>query len=264
MQTRSDWAELFLDSEIDLPLKNRVALITGASRGIGNAIALIFAAAGGDIVVNYLRADKLAEATVDKIKAMGRDAMAIQADVSQHSEAQRLVRMGLEKYHRIDVLVNCAGVNQDSSVAKMPSRAWDEVLAVNLTGTFNCTKAVIESMRQQQSGRIINISSVVGQIGIAGASNYAAAKAGIFGFTKAVAKEVAHKGITVNALALGYFETGMLLRLPREIQERALRQIPMRRFGKAEELAQVALFLASDASSYITGQVIHVNGGFYM
>lgn len=262
MQTRSDWAQVLLDD--GLRLSNKVVLITGSSRGIGRAIALMFAAAGADIVVNYLKSHELAVAVMDNIKAMGRDAVAIQADVSQHAQARRLVAAVLDNYGRIDVLVNCAGVNKDSSVAKMSIDTWSQVLAVNLTGTFNCTKAVIGPMREQQAGRIINISSVVGQIGMAGASNYAAAKAGIFGFTKAVAKEVAHKGITVNALALGYFETGMLLTLSRQLQENALRQIPMRRFGRPEEVAQAALFLASDASSYITGQVIHVNGGFYM
>jgi len=245
-------------------LKGKVALITGSSRGIGNAIALAFAAEGADIMVNYLNSQDLAEATVEKIRSMGCNAIAIQADVSQYSQAEHLIKNALDKYHTIDILVNCAGIHRDSTLGKMSVEIWNEVLVVNLTGTFNCTKAVIGSMRQRRNGRIINISSVVGQIGVIGASNYAAAKAGIFGFTKAVAKEVAHQGITVNALALGYFETGMLLRLPPNIQENILRQIPMGRFGRVEEATQAVLFLASDASSYITGQVIHVNGGFYM
>jgi 3-oxoacyl-[acyl-carrier protein] reductase len=146
----------------------------------------------------------------------------------------------------------------------MTPEAWRQVVDVNLTGVFNCTRAVVSPMQQQGSGRIINISSVVGQVGVFGTANYAAAKAGIFGFTKAVAKELARQGITVNALALGYFSTGVLLPLPDRIKEEILRQIPMGRFGKAEEAAQAALFLASDASAYITGQTIHVNGGFYM
>jgi 3-oxoacyl-[acyl-carrier protein] reductase len=245
-------------------LKGKVALITGSSRGIGNAIALTFAREGADVAVNYLNSRELAEATVDKIRSMGRKASAIQADVSQHSQADNLVKSTLDKLHKIDILINCAGIHQDRTLGKMPVETWNEVIAVNLTGTFNCTKAAIDSMREQEYGRIINISSVVGQTGVIGASNYAAAKAGIFGFTKAIAKEVAHKGITVNAMALGYFETGMLLRLSPEIQEDIRRQIPMGRFGRVEEVTQVALFLASDASSYITGQVIHVNGGFYM
>jgi 3-oxoacyl-[acyl-carrier protein] reductase len=245
-------------------LKGRVALITGGSRGIGNAIALTFATEGADIVVNYLNSRDLAEATVKRIRSMRCNAIAIQADVSQYSQAKHLIKNALDEFHKIDILVNCAGINQDNTLGKMSVEMWNEVLAVNLTGTFNCTKAVIGPMQQQGHGRIINISSVVGQTGVIGASNYAAAKAGIFGFTKAVAKEVARKGITVNALALGYFDTGMLHRLPPNIQENILRQIPMGRFGRVEEAAQAALSLASDASSYITGQVIHVNGGYYM
>jgi 3-oxoacyl-[acyl-carrier protein] reductase len=245
-------------------LKGRVALITGGSRGIGNAIALTFATEGADIVVNYLNSRDLAEATVKRIRSMRCNAIAIQADVSQYSQAKHLIKNALDEFHKIDILVNCAGINQDNTLGKMSVEMWNEVLAVNLTGTFNCTKAVIGPMQQQGHGRIINISSVVGQTGVIGASNYAAAKAGIFGFTKAVAKEMARKGITVNALALGYFDTGMLHRLPPNIQENILRQIPMGRFGRVEEAAQAALSLASDASSYITGQVIHVNGGYYM
>jgi len=200
---------------------------------------------------------------VQRIKSIGRNSIAIQADVSQYSEAEHLIKSALDKYHKIDILVNCAGINRDSTLGKMSIEMWNEVLAVNLTGTFNCTKAVIDSMQQQGYGRVINISSVVATIGVIGTSNYAAAKAGICGFTKAVAKEVVRKGITVNALALGYFESGMLQRLPPDIQERILQQIPMGRFGRVEEVTQTALFLASDASSYITGQVIPVNGGFH-
>lgn len=244
-------------------LKGKVALITGSSRGIGSAIALTFAKAGADIAVNYLNSPDLAEAVVQRIRAMKRNAIAIQADVSRYSQAEYLVKSTLDKFHNIDILINCAGIHQDDTLGKMSIKMWNEVLAVNLTGTFNCTKAVIDSMQQQQYGRIVNISSVVGQIGVAGTSNYAAAKAGIFGFTKAIAKEVARKGITVNALAPGYFDVGMMQRLPPNIKERILQQIPMGRLGRAEEVAQTVLFLASDASSYITGQVIHVNGGFY-
>lgn len=244
-------------------LKGKVALITGSSRGIGSAIALTFAKAGADIAVNYLNSPDLAEAVVQRIRAMKRNAIAIQADVSRYSQAEYLVKSTLDKFRNIDILINCAGIHQDDTLGKMSIKMWNEVLAVNLTGTFNCTKAVIDSMQQQQYGRIVNISSVVGQIGVAGTSNYAAAKAGIFGFTKAIAKEVARKGITVNALAPGYFDVGMMQRLPPNIKERILQQIPMGRLGRAEEVAQTVLFLASDASSYITGQVIHVNGGFY-
>lgn len=245
-------------------LKGKVALITGSSRGIGNAIALAFAEEGADVVVNYLNSKDLAEVTVDKIRTMGRNALALQADVSKYNQVKGLVNHTLDKFQRIDILVNCAGINKDSTLGKMSVEMWDEVLTINLTGTFNCTRAVIDHLKERRGGRVINMSSVVGQVGVIGASNYAAAKAGIFGFTKAVAKEVALKGITVNALALGYFDIGMLQRLSQSIQEDILRQIPMGRFGKVEEVTHVALFLASDASSYITGQIIHVNGGFYM
>lgn len=245
-------------------LQGKVALITGSSRGIGRAIALCLAEEGADITVNYLLTKQLALETVDAIQSMGCNALAVQADVSDYNQVEEMVNRTLKKFHRLDILVNCAGVNRDSTLGKMSSEIWEKVLTVNLTGTFNCTKAVIDHMKEQRSGRVINISSVVGQVGVIGASNYAAAKAGIFGFTKAVAKEVALKGITVNALSLGYFDIGMLQRLPQDIQQHILRQIPMGRFGRVEEVTQVVLFLVSNASSYITGQVIHVNGGFYM
>lgn len=244
-------------------LAGKIALITGSSRGIGRAIALTFAREGADIVVNYLNSRELAQEVVDAIKSMGRSAFAVQADVSQYSQAEKLVKETVDKFHKIDILVNNAGINRDSPLSKMPIEMWDEVLAVNLTGTFNCTKAVLPYMEDQRSGRIIMSSSVVGQIGVIGASNYAAAKAGLFGFTKAIAKEVARKGITVNCLALGYFDVGVINSVPQAMLESILRQIPMGRLGREEEAAQAALFLASDASSYITGQVIHVNGGYY-
>lgn len=245
-------------------LKEKVALITGSSRGIGRAIALALAQEGADVTVNYLHSKQLAHKTADAIRSMNRNALALQADVSDYNQVKELINRTLNEFQRIDILVNCAGVNKDILLGKMTPKIWDEVLAVNLTGTFNCTKGVIEHMKKRENGSVISISSVVGQVGVIGASNYAAAKAGIFGFTKAVAKEVALKGITVNALALGYFNIGMLRRLPQNIRESILRQIPMGRFGRVEEVTQVVLFLASDASSYITGQVIHVNGGFYM
>ena len=245
-------------------LAKKVAVITGSSRGIGRAIALTFSREGADIVVNYLNSRQLAHEVVDAVESMGGNAFAVQADVSQYSQAERLTEEALDKFHKVDILVNNAGINQDSTLAKMPIEMWNEVLAVNLTGTFNCTKALISHMRERQSGRIINISSVVAQTGAIGTSNYAAAKAGILGFTRAIAREVARRGITVNALALGYFDTGIFYSIPQNIQQDILQQIPMGRLGRAEGVAQVALFLASDASSYITGQVIHVNGGYYM
>ena len=245
-------------------LQGKVALITGSSRGIGRAIAIAFAREGADIIVNYLQSEELAHETVNTIQSMGRTAFTVQADVSDYDQVEGLVKRALDEFSNIDILVNNAGIYNDATLMRMPAENWNEVISVNLTGVFNCTKAVIGHMRERESGRVINISSIVGQIGVAGASNYAAAKAGVIGFTKAIAKEVAKKGITVNTLTLGYFDIGMLQRLPSNIQEDILRQIPMCRFGKVEEITGPALFLASDASSYITGQIIHVNGGYYM
>ena len=175
-----------------------------------------------------------------------------------------MVNKTLEEFGRIDILINNAGFYRDSTVWKMSEEVWDEVIDINLKGTFNCTNSVINHMRKQEFGRIISISSVVGQIGVFGTSNYSAAKAGLFGFSKAVAKEVANKNITVNVLTLGYFDIGMLRRLSESTQETILKQIPMKRFGKLEEVNATALFIASEGASYLTGQVIHLNGGYYM
>lgn len=245
-------------------LEGKVALITGSSRGIGRAIALGFAREGANIVINYLQEKGKADAVVKEIEAMGRQACAIQGDVSDYKQAEELIKGALDRFGHLDILVNNAGINWDSTLSKMSEEMWHKVLGVTLTGVFNCTRAAVGHMQERGSGKIINISSVVGQVGVFGTANYAAAKAGIFGFTKALAKELARKGINVNTLALGYFETGMLLRLSPQIQQNILQQIPMGRFGKEEEVAKTALFLASDASNYITGQIIHVNGGFYM
>ncbi|MBI4287642.1 MAG: 3-oxoacyl-ACP reductase FabG [Chloroflexi bacterium] len=245
-------------------LEGKTAVITGSSRGIGRAISLGFAREGASIVVNYLKEREKAEAVVKEIEGLGRKACAIQADVSNYEQAEGLLKGAVDRFGQVDILVNNAGLNWDATLGKMTVEMWQKVLDVNLTGVFNCTRAVIGHMQGRGSGKIINISSVVGQIGVIGTANYAAAKAGIFGFTKALAKEQARKGINVNALALGYFETGILLRLTPQVQQNILQQIPMGRFGKEEEVAQAALFLASGASNYITGQIIHVNGGFYM
>ena len=245
-------------------LEGQVAIVTGGKRGIGKAISLAFAEHGAAVVVNYVNSEQLAIETVNLIKAMNGNAFAIRANVSKYEQVEQMVERTLDRFGKIDILVNNAGINKDGTVRRMSEEMWDDVIAVNLKGVFNCTKAVISHMVKRKSGKIINISSVVGQIGTSGASNYAASKAGIIGFTKSVAKEVVQKGITVNALALGYFDTGMLRRLPENIQADILQRIPMARFGRLEEISGVALFLASDAADYMTGQVIHVNGGFYM
>ncbi|NHI94796.1 MAG: 3-oxoacyl-ACP reductase FabG [Candidatus Lokiarchaeota archaeon] len=244
--------------------KNRVVIVTGSSRGIGKSLALAFAKEGAKVVVNYVNSRELAEKVVEKIRSMKGEAFAVKTDVRQIDQVQKMVNQTLETFGKIDILINNAGFYKDSTVWKMSEDIWDEVIDVNLKGTFNCTKAVVNHMRKQEWGRIINISSVVGQIGVFGTSNYSAAKAGLFGFTKAVAKEVANKGITVNALTFGYFDIGMLRRLPEEIQKMILAKIPMGRFGKLEEANEAALFIASEGASYLTGQVIHLNGGYYM
>ena len=244
--------------------KNRVVIVTGSSRGIGKSLALAFAKEGADVVINYVNNEEKAKEVVELIKSTGQKSFAARADVRNIEEVQNLVNQTIEKFGKIDILINNAGFYRDSTVWKMSEDIWDEVVDINLKGTFNCTKAVVNHMRKQNYGRIINISSVVGQIGVFGTSNYSAAKAGLFGFTKAVAKEVANKGITVNALTFGYFDIGMLRRLPEDIQKMILAQIPMGRFGKLEEANETALFIASEGASYLTGQVIHLNGGYYM
>jgi len=244
--------------------KNRVVIITGSSRGIGKSLALAFGKEGAKVVVNYVKSKELADEVVKSIKDMGSESFSIKADVRKSDEVKKMVDETIEKFGKIDVLINNAGFYRDSTVWKMSEEIWDEVIDINLKGTFNCTNAVINHMRKQEFGRIISISSVVGQIGVFGTSNYSAAKAGLFGFSKAVAKEVANKNITVNVLTLGYFDVGMLRRLSEATQETILKQIPMGRFGKLEEVNEFALFVASEEASYLTGQVIHLNGGYYM
>ena len=244
--------------------KDKVVIVTGSSRGIGRAVALAFGKEGATVVVNFKSSKEAAEQVRDQITASGGVSIVLCADVTNEGQIEKMMKTVKETYGRIDILVNNVGFYSDSTVWKMPSDVWEEVLKVNLTGTFHCTKHVLKYMREQAWGRIINISSVVGQVGVFGTANYSAAKAGLFGFTKAVAKEVAQKGITVNTLTLGYFESGMLLRLAEQVQKKILEGIPMNRWGRLEEVAEPALFLASDGASYITGQVIHVNGGYYM
>ncbi len=245
-------------------LKDQVAMVTGGARGLGKSFVLACAREGANVVVNYSRSEDAAKEVLDEVREIGREGIAVRADVRSTQEVDEMVDLSVKRFGKIDVLVNNACVYRDSTIWKMTDETWNEVLDVCLTGAFKCTRAVIKGMREREYGRIINISSVVGQVGVFGTSNYSAAKAGLFGLTKAVAKEVAGKGITVNALTLGYFEAGMLLRLPEKIQEGIKSQIPLGRFGKLEEVTEALLFLASKQSAYITGQVVHLNGGFYM
>jgi 3-oxoacyl-[acyl-carrier protein] reductase len=245
-------------------LKGKVAIVTGSSRGIGRASALALAKEGINVVVNYLEHEKEAEETVDVILKMDCQSLKVQADVCKVDDVLKMVEIAMKTFGRIDILVNNAGIVRDRTLLKMEPIEWENVLATNLTGIFNCTKAVLETMLKQKSGRIINISSVVGQRGNFGQTNYAASKAGIIGFTKSLARELASKGITVNAIAPGFTETSLVKNLPEKVKTQLLEQIPMRRFAKPAEIAAVVVFLASDASSYVTGQVINVNGGMYM
>ena len=243
-------------------LQNKTAIVTGASRGIGKATALALATVGAKVVVNYARSSEAAEAVVKTIVDGGGNAIALQADVSQSEEVDRLIKETLAKYGSIDVLVNNAGITKDTLMMRMKLEQWQAVINLNLTGVFLCTKAVTKSMLKQRSGRIINIASVAGQMGNPGQANYSAAKAGVIGFTKTVAKELASRGVTVNAVAPGFIETDMTQDLA---AEGILKFIPLGRYGKPEEIAGMIRFLAADpAAAYITGQVFNVDGGMVM
>lgn len=242
-------------------LSNRVAIITGASRGIGRSIALAMAGAGADVVINYASNDQAAAEVADLIKAAGRKALLVKADVADPQAADNLVKKAQEEFGRVDILVNNAGINRDGLILKMKNEDWDAVLSVNLKGAFNCARAVAREMVRNQYGRIINISSVVGLTGNVGQANYAAAKAGLLGMTKALAKELCSRNITVNAVAPGFVNTEMTAGLPEKVTEKLLAQIPMKRFGEPEDIAGLVVFLATDAASYITGQTIAADGG---
>ncbi|GIM47552.1 beta-ketoacyl-ACP reductase [Collibacillus ludicampi] len=242
----------------------KVAVITGGSRGIGKAIALKFAEKGAKVVVNYSGSQAAAEEVVSAIRSQGGEAIAVQGDVSRYEDAERLVTTALETYGRVDILVNNAGITRDNLLIRMKEEEWDAVIDTNLKGVFHCTKAVARPMMKQRSGRIINIASVVGLMGNPGQANYVAAKAGVIGLTKTAAKELATRGITVNAVAPGYIETDMTAALEDTYKQKLFEQIPLGRLGKPEDVAGVVLFLASDDAAYMTGQVLSVDGGMVM
>ena len=243
-------------------LKDKVAVITGASRGIGKAAALALSRQGAKVVVNYARSSDAAEATVKEITLAGGEAVALQADVSKSDEVDNLIKSAIDKFGRIDVLVNNAGITKDTLLLRMKPEQWQAVIDLNLTGVFLCTKAVSKIMLKQRSGRIINIASVAGQMGNPGQANYSAAKAGVIGFTKTVAKELANRGVTVNAVAPGFITTDMTEDLK---SDDIIKFIPLGRYGKPEEVAGTIRFLAADpAAAYITGQVFNVDGGMVM
>ena len=244
---------------------SRVVIVTGGSRGIGRQIALKFAQEGAKIIILHYDPDETAsDEALSMLREKGVEAKSYKVDVSSHDTVTSLFSDIIKKHGRIDVLVNNAGITRDSLLMRMRVSDWDMVMAVNLKSVFNCTQAVIRKMMKQRSGRIVNISSVVGQIGNAGQANYSASKAGIMGFTKTVAREVAPRGITVNAVAPGFIDTEMTAVLPEQVKEDFIKQIPIGRFGKPEDVAETVYWLCSEAAGYITGQVIHVNGGLFM
>ena len=243
-------------------LKDQVAIVTGASRGIGRAIAIQLASQGAKVVVNYASSSAAADEVVAEITAAGGEAIALQADVSQENQVDTLIKTTIEKFQRVDILVNNAGITRDTLLLRMKLEEWQAVIDLNLTGVFLCTKAASKIMLKQRSGRIINIASVAGQMGNPGQANYSAAKAGVIGFTKTVAKELSSRGITVNAVAPGFITTDMTSDIK---AEGILQYIPLGRFGKPEEIAGMVRFLAADpAAAYITGQVFNVDGGMVM
>ncbi len=247
-----------------IDLKGRVALITGGSRGIGKAIATKFASLGADIAINYTSREESALEAKKEIEAMGVKCFIVKCDVSNFEESQNMVDEVINEYSKIDILVNNAGITKDGLLMKMKEEDFDKVISVNLKGVFNCTKAVTRPMMKQKYGKIINMASVVGVMGNAGQSNYCASKAGVIGFTKSTARELASRNITINAIAPGFIESDMTNVLKDEVKTAYESSIPMKKMGKTEDVANVAAFLASDISSYITGQTINVDGGMVM
>ncbi|WP_048602529.1 3-oxoacyl-[acyl-carrier-protein] reductase [Rubeoparvulum massiliense] len=245
-------------------MEGRVALVTGASRGIGRAIALELAKSGCHVAVNYARQLDAANEVVEQIQAMGQQAIAIQGDVSKVDDVNAMVEEVVKEFGRVDILVNNAGITKDNLLIRMKEEEWDSVMAINLKGVFLLSKAVARIMMKQRYGRIINISSVVGTLGNGGQANYAAAKAGVIGLSKSLARELASRGITVNVVAPGFIETDMTAVLSEEMRASLYQQIPLARLGQPEDVAHVVRFLTSDDASYMTGQTLHVDGGMVM
>ncbi|MEF2244598.1 3-oxoacyl-[acyl-carrier-protein] reductase [Paenibacillus sp. IITD108] len=245
-------------------LEGKTALVTGASRGIGRAIAIALAEGGADVAVNYSGSEAAAAETVQAIEALGKKAIMIKANVGKADQFDAMVKEVIDQLGGLDILVNNAGITRDNLIMRMKEEEFDEVIETNLKGVFNGIKAVTRSMMKQRSGRIINISSVVGVLGNPGQANYVAAKAGVIGLTKASAKELASRGITVNCIAPGFIQTDMTDQLPEEMKNTLSAQIPLAKLGQASDIANAVRFLASDAASYMTGQTVHVDGGMYM
>ncbi len=246
-----------------MKLKDKISIITGGARGIGKQIALRLAKEGSHIVLCDINEALLAEAA-GQIKELGVEVLVLQVDVTNSSQVEDMVNKTLDKFKRVDILINNAGITRDALLMRMKESDWDAVININLKGAFNATKAVSAAMLKQRSGKIVNIASIIGVIGNAGQANYAASKAGIIGLTKSVAKELAARGVNVNAIAPGFIQTDMTASLSEDVKAKMLELIPMRKFGEAQDVANLALFLASEDSSYITGQVIKIDGGMVM
>jgi len=244
-------------------LKDKVALVTGGARGIGRSIALAFAREGADIVVGDVNMEEAAK-TASDIEALGRKAMALSLDVTDYAKVEEAVNKILDKFTKVDILVNNAGITKDNLLMRMSQQEWDAVLNVNLKGAFNCLKAVTRPMIKQRYGKIINMASIIGIMGNAGQANYAASKAGLIALTKSAAKELASRSINVNAVAPGFIQTEMTAKLPEDLKNKMKEMIPLDKFGTPEDIAATCLFLASEESSYITGQTIVVDGGMVM
>ena len=247
-----------------MQLTGRTALVTGASRGIGRAIALSLAEEGADVAVNFLSNRDLAGDVVEQIRKMGRKALLAQADVADYPDTHRMAREVLEAFGHIDILINNAGINSDHTFVKMDQASWQKVLSINLDGPYNCTKVLVDQMIKEGWGRIVNITSIIGQIGNFGQANYAASKAGLAAFSKSLAKELVSKGITVNCVAPGFTETEMVMAIPEKVRMKLLEQIPMKRFGRSEEVARACVYLCSKDGDYITGAELSINGGLFM
>lgn len=247
-----------------IDLTNKTAIVTGAGRGIGKAIALKLASFGANIVVNDIPSSSDADETAKEIEAMGCGALVVKGDVRNFDDVSEMVKKTLDKFGAVDILINNAGITRDNLIMRMDEKDFDDVIAINLKGAFNCTKAVTRPMMKQRSGAIVNMASVVGVMGNAGQANYSASKAGLIGLTKSTAKELSSRGIRANAIAPGFIESLMTDKLPENVRDDYFRAIPLGRFGTAEDIANTAAFLVSDMASYITGQVIHIDGGLLM
>ncbi|RME46024.1 MAG: 3-oxoacyl-[acyl-carrier-protein] reductase [Chloroflexi bacterium] len=245
-------------------LNGQVAIVTGSSRGIGRAIAGKLAENGASVVINYVRSESRARAAAEELKAFGVETLVVQADVTQRHQVDAMVGKTLERFGQIDILVNNAGINRDRTLKNMSPDMWQAVIQAKLDSVFNCTAAVWPHMIERRRGRIVNISSVIGQMGNFGQANYAAANAGIIGFTKSAALEGARFGILVNAVCPGFIETDMVTELPDKVKDAIIQRIPLQRFGRPEEVAQAVLYLVGSTGDYITGQTLNINGGIYM